>query len=439
MSKITTSQIVEAWSPLMEDVEGLPNVQDSNKRAVLAQVLENTRNDGLMNYGVSGFELNEAAPMNNSGITAGGVDPAGFAKYDPIMVGMLRRSMPNLMAFDVMGTQALNGPTGLIFSIRARYGDRTGPEALFNEADTDFTGAGTHAGSNPVSGAYTTGTGMTTPVGEALGTSGGGTWPEMSFTIEKISVAAKTRAVKAEYTTELAQDFKAVHGGDAETELSNILSNELIFETNRQCIRTLYTVAMTGALTTAVPGTFDLDVDANGRWSVEKFKGLGFQLGREANLVAQRTRRGKANIMIVSADVAIALQAAGQLDYAPALDATTKIGDVDDTGNTFVGYFGKIKVFIDPYSANLNAASQFAVLGYRGSQWDAGLYYCPYTPIQMVKAIDPSSFQQKIAFKKREGLVSNPFVFKADGSQDGEQLTAGRNHYYNKIAITNLM
>lgn len=435
---IDTAQLIERWAPVM-DVEGLPAITSREKRRAMAQVLENQLSDGTLADGISGFSsLDEAAPANNSGITAAGTDPTGFAKYDPIMIGMLRRSLPNLMAYDVMGVQALNGPTGLIFSIRARYGDRTGPEALFNEANTGFTGTGTHAGSNPVNGTYTTGAGMTTPVGEALGTSGGGTWPEMSFTIEKISVAAKTRALKAEYTTELAQDLKAVHGLDAETELSNILSNELIFETNRQMIRTIYQVAMPGALTTAVPGTFDLDVDANGRWSVEKFKGLGFQLGREANLVAQRTRRGKANVMIVSADVAIALQAAGQLDYAPALDSTIKIGDVDDTGSTFVGYFGKVKVFIDPYSANLNAANQFAVLGYKGNAYDAGLYYCPYTPIQMVKAIDPGSFQAKTAMKTRFGVVSNPFVFKVDGFQDGETLTAGRNHYYSKINITNL-
>lgn len=428
-------QLQEKWAPVLEHSE-LPQIKDPFKRAVTAVVLEN-QEKALREERSALFETG-----NVSGITAAGTDPAGLAKYDPILIGLVRRALPNLMAYDVAGVQPMTGPTGLIFSMRSRYTNREGSEALFNEADTDFGGTGTHAGSNPVDGTYTTGRPMATDAAEALGTAGGGTFGEMAFTIEKTSVVAKTRALKAEYTVELAQDLKSVHGLDAETELSNILSNEILFEMNREVIRTIYNVAQTGAAagTTATAGTFDLDVDSNGRWSVERFKGLLFQIERECNHIAQTTRRGKGNFVITSSDVASALQMAGILDYAPALQAQVAGLNVDDTGNTYVGNIGKIKVYVDPYSANLGAASQYFVAGYKGaSAYDAGLFYCPYVPLQMVRAIDPNSFQPKIGFKTRYGLVANPFVLKADGSPDGDTLTAGRNQYFRKCKVVNLM
>jgi hypothetical protein len=441
MSNITSAQAVQKWKGLFEQLDteaGLAPISDKYKMRTLAMVIENQAQQGV-GFGSTDQFLTEAAPVNSSGITAAGTDPAGLAKYDPILIGMMRRSLPQLMAYDLMGVQAMNGPTGLIFAMRARYGNaRTNAEALYNEGDTGFSGTGTHAGGNPVNGTYTTGHAMATTAAEALGTSGGGTWGEMNFTIEKVSVAAKTRALKAEYTQELAQDLKAVHGLDADTELANIVSNEIVFETNRELVRTIYTVALGGALATTVPGTFDLDVDSNGRWSVEKFKGLAFQIKRDAAIVGQRTRRGIANVMVCSSDVASALSMAGALDYAPKLDAMISIGDVDDTGNTFVGTMGKIKVFIDPYSSNLSDANQFYVLGYKGNTpYDAGLYYSPYIPLQQVRAIDPNSFQPKMAFKTRFGLVANPFVLNA-GVPDGENLTATKNQYYCRVIVRNL-
>lgn len=438
---ITSKAAVEKWSSLFEQVEteaGLAPITDKYKRRTLAMVIENQAEQGI-GFGATENFLTEAAPVNQSGIVAAGSDPAGLAKYDPILIGMMRRSLPQLMAYDIMGVQAMTGPTGLIFAMKARYGNaRTNAEALYNEGDTGFTGTGTHAGSNPVSGTFTTGHAMATTAAEALGTAGGGTWAEMNFSIEKVSVAAKTRALKAEYTQELAQDLKAVHGLDADTELANIVSNEVVFETNRELVRTVYGVAMGGALSTSVPGTFDMDVDSNGRWSVEKFKGLAFQIRRDAAVVGQRTRRGIANVMICSSDVASALQMAGVLQYTPALAAMIGINEVDDTGNTFVGTFGKIKVFIDPYSSNLSAASQFYVLGYKGATpYDAGLYYAPYIPLQQVRAIDPNSFQPKMAFKTRFGLVANPFVLNGS-TADGEALTANLNQYYLRTKVVNL-
>lgn len=427
-------QLQEKWAPVLEHSD-LPEIKDAYKRAVTAVVLEN-QEKALQEERGALFETG-----NVSGITAAGTDPSGLAKYDPILIGLVRRALPNLMAYDVAGVQPMTGPTGLIFSLRSRYSNREGSEALFNEADSDFAGTGTHAGSNPVDGTYTTGRPFATDVAEALGSSGGTAFGEMAFTIEKTSVVAKTRALKADYTVELAQDLKSVHGLDAETELSNILSNEILFEMNREVIRTIYNVAQTGAATgtTATAGTFDLDVDSNGRWSVERFKGLLFQIERECNHIAQTTRRGKGNFVITSSDVASALQMAGILDYAPALQAQVQGLNVDDTGNTYVGNIGKIKVYVDPYSANLGAANQFFVAGYKGaSAYDAGLFYCPYVPLQMVRAIDPSTFQPKIGFKTRYGLVANPFVLKSDGSPDGDSLTAGRNQYFRKVKVTNL-
>jgi hypothetical protein len=317
-------------------------------------------------------------------------------------------------------------PTGLIFAMKSRYTAQNGTEALFNEADTDFGGTGTHAGSNPVSGSYTTGTGLATTDAEGLGDST--TFNQMAFSIEKTSVTAKTRALKAEYTVELAQDLKSVHGLDAESELSNILSTEILAEINREVIRTVYTSARTGAqVGTTTAGTFDLDVDSNGRWSVEKFKGLLFQVEREANVIAQETRRGKGNFIIASSDVASALAMSGALDYAPALSTNL---NVDEASTTFAGVLnGRYKVFVDPYSAN-NAANQLLLVGYKGSSaFDAGIFYCPYVPLQLVRAVDPSTFQPKIAFKTRYGMVANPFA----------GLTSNTNFYYRKVAVTNLM
>jgi hypothetical protein len=351
----------------------------------------------------------------------------------------------------------MTGPTGLIFAMRSVYGNtRTvanGTEALFNEADTDYSSSsftsalaadgtplnGTHAGTNPVDGAYTTGKGMSTAQAEALGDTASNAFGQMGFSIDKTTVTAQSRALKAEYTLELAQDLKAVHGLDAESELSNILSQEIMFEINREVVRTIYTVAKAGSPATATAGTFNLDVDSNGRWSVERFKGLLFNIERDANHIGQDTRRGKGNFIVCSADVASALAMAGVLDYAPALSTNL---NVDDTGNTFAGVLnGRFKVYVDPYSANLGAANQFYVVGYKGtSPYDAGIFYCPYVPLQMVRAVDPQSFQPKIGFKTRYGMIANPYVTtSASGAADASTFTANRNQYYRRTKVTNLM
>jgi hypothetical protein len=381
----------------------------------------------------------EAAPANNINATS------GIDKYDPIMIGLVRRAMPNLMAYDICGVQPMTGPTGLIFAMRSTYGTErnntsTRVEALYNEANTAFAGQGGGVGSNPVSGTYTTGTGVSTATAEAMGTTGGQAFNEMSFSIDKTTVTAKSRALKAEYTVELAQDLKAIHGLDAEAELSNILSQEFMFEINREVIRTIYKVAKPGSPATASAGTFDLDVDSNGRWSVERFKGLLFNIERDANHIAQDTRRGKGNFIVCSADVASALAMSGVLDYAPALSTGL---NVDDTGNTFAGVLnGRYRVYIDPYSSNLGSASQFYMVGYKGSSpYDAGMFYCPYVPLQMVRAVDPNSFQPKIGFKTRYGLIANPYVTSADGVSDADaaSFTANRNQYYRRTQVLNLM
>lgn len=453
---ITSQAALQKWdeSGLFEHMDaeaGLAPIKDKYKRRTLAMVIENQAEQRIgFGLNTENFLAEDVIPANTSGIVAAGTDPAGLGKYDPILIGMMRRSLPQLMAYDIMGVQAMTGPTGLIFAMKARYGaSRANAEALYNEADTGFSGTGFGAvpsglsvGNNPLSGTYTTNRGMLTTDAEALGTTGATQqWADMNFSIEKVSVTARTRALRAEYTQELAQDLKAIHGLDADTELANIVSNEIVFETNRELIRSVYQVAMGGALATTVAGTFDMDVDSNGRWSVEKFKGLAFQIRRDAAIVGQRTRRGIANVMICSSDVASALQMAGVLDYAPALAAQIGINEVDDTGNLYVGNFGKIKVFIDPYSANLSAATQFYVLGYKGATpYDAGLYYAPYIPLQQVRAIDPQSFQPKMAFKTRFGLVANPFVANTStGVADGEALSVGMNQYYCKVAVLNLL
>jgi len=417
-----SEQIESKWAPVLEHADLQP-IADPYKKAVTAVVLENQEKALFEEKGIM-----EATHVNQTG--------AGVDNYDPILISLVRRALPNLMAYDVAGVQPMTGPTGLIFAMKSHYTNMTGTEALFNEADTDFSGGGTHAGSNPVDGTYTTGAGVATATAEGFGD--GTTLNEMAFSIEKTTVTAKSRALKAEYTVELAQDLKAIHGLDAESELSNILSQEILAEINREVIRTIYKVAKPGSASTATPGTFDLDVDSNGRWSVERFKGLLFNIERDANVIAQDTRRGKGNFIICSSDVASALAMSGVLDYTPALQTNL---NVDDTGNTFAGVLnGRYKVYIDPYSANTGAASQFYVAGYKGtSPYDAGIFYCPYVPLQMVRAIDPDTFQPKIGFKTRYGMVANPYVTQTDGTTDGDTFTASRNQYYRKVKVQNLM
>mgnify|MGYP000226639230 FL=1 len=425
-----SEQLTKKWEPVLNH-DGLGQISDKYKRAVTAVVLENQER-ALREERTALFET----PANNiAGTGASDID-----RYDPILISLVRRALPNLMAYDVAGVQPMTGPTGLIFAMKSKYATQDGTEALFNEADTDFAGTGTHAGSNPVDGSYTTGTGIATVDAEQLGESGGTDFNEMAFSIEKTTVTAKTRALKAEYTVELAQDLKAIHGLDAEGELSNILSQEILAEINREVIRTIYKVAKTGAASTATAGTFDLDVDSNGRWSVERFKGLLFNIERDANVIAQDTRRGKGNFIICSSDVAAALAMAGMLDTGGALNGSPTL-QVDDTGNTFVGTLnGRYKVFVDPYSANTGAASQFYVVGYKGANaYDAGIFYCPYVPLQMVRAIDPNTFQPKIGFKTRYGMIANPFVTQSNGTTDGDTFTANRNQYYRRVKVTNLM
>ena len=427
------TDLVKKWSPVL-DHEGSSPIKNQYIKEVTAVLLENQEREIRRGHEALG-ELNEAAPVNAVGSYP---DTSGMAKFDPVLISLVRRAMPQLIAYDVAGVQPMTQPTGLIFAMKSRYGTMGGTEALFNEADTDYSGTGTHAGSNPVSGTFTTGTGLATADGERLGQggSGDGSFGQMAFSIEKTSVTAKTRALKAEYSIELAQDMKSVHGLDAEGELSNILSTEILSEINREVIRTIYKTAKPGAAVgTTTAGTFDLDVDSNGRWSVEKFKGLMFQIEREANAIGQQTRRGRGNFLITSADVASALAMAGVLDYAPAIQGNSAM-NIDDTSTTFAGVLnGKYKVYVDPYTANVSD-SQFFVVGYKGpSAFDAGLFYCPYVPLQMVRAVDPNSFQPKIGFKTRYGLVANPFV-SLDGSGG---LTADENYYYRKVKVTHLM
>jgi len=439
-----TENLQEKWQPVLEHPD-LPKIEDSYKRAVTTVILENqeraVREDRSF--------MSEAAPQNS--VSDGGVD-----NWDPVLISLVRRAMPNLIAYDVCGVQPMTGPTGLIFAMKSRYGSQAGSEALFNEADSDFsaedaasnTGSpSSHSGSNPATlndspaaGTYTTGTSMSTAEGETLG-DGTDEFAEMAFSIDKVTVTARTRALKAEYTMELAQDLKAIHGLDAETELANILSSEILAEINREVVRTIYTTAKAGAqVNTTTAGIFDLDTDSNGRWSVEKFKGLLYQLERDANAIGQQTRRGKGNIIICSADVASALQMAGVLDYAPALATNL---NVDDTGNTFAGVLnGKFKVYVDPYSSNVNA-SQFYVSGYKGtSPYDSGLFYCPYVPLQMVRAVGQDSFQPKIGFKTRYGMVQNPFATtRGTGVLDvsGAVASADQNLYYRRVLVSNIM
>ena len=398
----------------------------------------------------------EAAPANSMGASSSTASDGSVDIFDPVLISLVRRAMPNLIAYDICGVQPMTGPTGLIFAMKSRFGSQAGAEALFNEADTDFSArdaAGdtgspdAQSGTNPATlndspsaGTYTTGSGMSTAQAETLG-DGSDEFAEMAFSIDKVTVTAKSRALKAEYTMELAQDLKAIHGLDAETELANILSSEILSEINREVVRTIYSHAKAGAqVNTTTAGIFDLDTDSNGRWSVEKFKGLMYQLERDANAIAQKTRRGKGNLIICSADVASALQMAGVLDYAPALSSNL---NVDDTGNTFAGVLnGKFRVYVDPYAANVSA-SQYYVVGYKGtSPYDSGLFYCPYVPLQMVRAVGQNSFQPKIGFKTRYGMVQNPFATSAGtGALDNSGAVAAnaQNEYYRRVKVTNIM
>jgi len=456
--EINRQALLEKWAPVINS-EHAPAIKDSARRADLAVILENQEREMRKSHEANYGSINETAyAPGNSGSSAGlnaistggysaASSTAGVAGFDPVLINLVRRALPQLIAYDVAGVQPMTQPTGLIFAMRSRYTTQSGTEALFNEANSAFSGAGTQVGSDPTeTGTYTTGTGTTTANAEKLGSDAStNPFPEMAFSIEKTSVVAKTRALKAEYSIELAQDLKSVHGLDAEGELSKILSTEILAEINREVIRTIYTTAYRGATNgTATAGTFDLDVDSNGRWSVEKFKGLLFQIEREANAIAQLTRRGRGNFIICSSDVASALAMAGVLDYAPALATGL---NVDEASTTFAGILnGKYKVYVDPYAGgqNLNQAgnpsgSQFFTVGYKGtSAFDAGLFYCPYVPLQMVRAVDQNTFQPKIGFKTRYGLVSNPMVDLLDGSGDVSN-TASKNFYYRFVKVTNLM
>ena len=467
-------QLTEKWAPVLSH-ESSPGIKDNYKKAVTAVLLENQERflreeRGMLNeVAVNALGASTVSPANSA---LGNANTAGLAGFDPVLISLIRRSMPNLVAYDICGVQPMSGPTGLIFAMRSRYENQGGEEALFNEADTGFSaggdtnkgdyavraGDGTSASGNSLSdgnnpsllndsspGTYEVAAGMSRESLETMGETGN-LFREMSFSIEKTSVTAKSRALKAEYTLELAQDLKAIHGLDAEQELANILSSEVLAEINREVVRRVYSVAKKGAANNvANAGIFDLDVDSNGRWSVEKFKGLLFQVERDANAIAQETRRGKGNFLMCSADVASALAMAGVLDYSSGLTGAggPSIGEVDDTGNLLVGTInGRIKVYVDPYAANLSD-KHYYVVGYKGtSPYDAGLFYCPYVPLQMVRSIDPETFQPKIGFKTRYGMVSNPFVTTNgayDGTPDGETLSANANMYYRRVQVTNLM
>ena len=448
-----TEHLQEKWSPVLKHPD-LPEIEDSYKRAVTTVILENQE-----------AALREDAAFLSESVPTGNV--SGVSNWDPILISLVRRAMPNLIAYDICGVQPMTGPTGLIFAMRARHASMDGEEALVDEttgaAANGFSGdfsnqnaAGTTSGpgdigasesnpaalnDSPTAGTYTFATGMTTAQAEALGDSGTNAFAEMSFSIDKSTVTAVSRALKAEYSMELAQDLKAIHGLDAETELANILSTEILAEINREVVRSIYNTAEKGAaINTTTAGIFDLDTDSNGRWSVEKFKGLMFAIERDANAIGQRTRRGKGNIVICSADVASALQMAGVLDYTPALNNNL---NVDDTATTFAGVMnGRYKVYVDPYSANV-AASQYYVVGYKGtSPYDAGFFYCPYVPLQMVRAVGENSFQPKIGFKTRYGMAANPFAVagaEAANTAATIALTANANSYYRRVKVTNLM
>ena len=436
-----TEHLQEKWQPVLEHPD-LPEIKDSYRRAVTTVILENQEKAMSEDREFLGEVTNQTG--------------SAIANWDPILISLVRRAMPSLIAYDICGVQPMTGPTGLIFAMKARYTSQSGTEALFNEANTAFAmqaagGAAAQTGEDVISAITTTNYsvqhGMTTTTAEGLGNAYSGTnaFAEMAFSIEKSTVTARSRALKAEYTMELAQDLKAIHGLDAETELANILSAEILSEINREVIRTIYINARHGAqANVANAGIFDLDTDSGGRWSVEKFKGLMFAMERDANVIARDTRRGKGNIMICSADVASAMTMAGLLDYQSALQDNL---NVDSTGNTFAGVLnGRLKVYVDPY-ANMSvpyaadpsgaASTQYYVVGYKGtSPYDAGLFYCPYVPLQMVRAVGENSFQPKIGFKTRYGLIVNPFA-ETSAQQTGPG-NVNANVYYRRTQVNNL-
>lgn len=428
---LTPQQLEEKWSPILDHAD-LPKIADTHRRFTTAVLLENQEK----------AIREEKQTLMEAGLPSSNV--GGAAGYDPVLIGLVRRSMPQLIAYDICGVQPMTMPTGLVFSLKSRYTSMSGTEALFNEADAGFSGATgqTQAGNSPVestngaspwdaSAGFTRGAAMTSAsVAEQINPQ------SMSFSIEKFSVTAKSRALKADYSVELAQDLKAVHGLDAEGELSNILSNEILAEINREVVRNIYYTAKPGAQLATTAGTFDLDVDANGRWSVERFKGLLFQIEREANLIGQQTRRGRGNFLLCSADVASALAMTGQLDYTPALAANANM-NIDDTSTTFAGTLnGKYKVYIDPYMGN-GTTDQFCMVGYRGkSPFDAGMFYCPYVPLSLMRAVDPDTFQPKIGFKTRYALASHPFA-GANTATTGT-ISASDNTYFRLFKIANL-
>ena len=457
-----SEQLQKKWGPILEHPD-LGDIKDPYKKAVTTVLLENQEKMQMQDN-----EIMSSQNFLSEGLASGAFpDKQGVAKFDPILISLVRRSMPNLIAYDICGVQPMTGPTGLIFAMRARIDTMNGTEALYNEPDTDTSGNNNVAGSSDINPGLllSANTHAADQQAQANGNLGGVAKPlttgdgegvtpaNMAFSIEKVTVTAHTRALRADYTMEVAQDLKAVHGLDAETELSNILSAEILGEINREVVRSIYLDANIGAQSnTTRRGVFDLDTDSNGRWSVEKFKGLMFQIEREANAVAKDTRRGKGNIIITSSDVASALQMAGVLDYAPALDSNGLTPD--DTGNTFVGVLnGRYRVYVDPYAASsaTNTASNYFVVGYKGSSsYDAGLFYCPYVPLQMVRAVSQTTFQPKIGFKTRYGLVRNPFAEGTGESsstadydiQNQTLATAGNRHnnvYYRLVRVNNLM
>ena len=432
-------QLIEKWSPVLNE-ESAGAITDHHKKAVTAAILENQERAMIEERGAMNGFLTEDAPTNQQ---HGGVSP--LANWDPVLISLVRRAMPNLMAYDLCGVQPMAGPTGLIFAMKSRYNGMAGDETFFDEVDSRFSGdvSGT---AQPADGSGMSGFDavnprdldlagrpMSTDTAEKLGRPGETDFQEMGFSIDKATVTAKSRALKAEYSLELAQDLKAIHGLDAETELANILSTEILAEINREIIRTINSQAKLGAQTSNVtlPGVFDLSTDADGRWSAEKFKGLVVQLDREANVIAKETRRGKGNIVVCSSDVATALAASGMLDYTPAMNTSLSI---DDTGNTFAGTLnGRLRVFIDPY-----ATTNYVTVGYKGTNpYDAGMFYCPYVPLQMVKAVGEKDFQPRIGFKTRYGMVANPFV--TDNPTSDIDTTKGLNQYYRIFRVDNIL
>ena len=438
---VSYDRLVEKWAPVLNE-ESAGTIRDAHRRAVTAAVLENQE-----------IALKEEAILNET------TNAASVANWNPVLIALVRRAMPNLVAYDICGVQPMTGPTGLIFAMKSEFqktkaGVSVGDEALFNEAPVGYSGDSSTTGNGSLGPSGLAGTldgdgdstiidsesthvpyagdAYTTAEAEVLGTGSNETIAEMGFTIEKATVTAKSRALKANYTIELAQDLKAIHGLDAETELANILSTEILAEINREVVRTVNRPAKIGSrqTTNQTLGIFDLSTDADGRWSVEKYKGLIMQIEREANVIAKETRRGKGNFILCSSDVAAALNAAGMLDYTPALSANL---NVDDTGNTFAGTLnGRMRVYIDPYSTR-----DYINVGYKGTNpYDAGVFYCPYVPLTMVKAVGEEDFQPRIGFKTRYGMVSNPYV----GSTPANGLASDRtNQYYRISAINNLL